>query len=176
MLETRRVNPLEEVGQVVQGVTPIDCRSADRESAYAFILDTLVRFRYRNCSRPDKGLLRRYMALLTGFFRARLARLIAQYLETGRIVDRRQRGPAKPFQGRYTDQDMRLLAEVDGSLGQMSGPATRKVLRRMLQVFGEPAYERLAGISNGHLYALRKSKAYRLRRSVYTATGSRAST
>ena len=38
MLETKRVATLE---QVVQGIVPTECLSMDRESAHAFILDTL---------------------------------------------------------------------------------------------------------------------------------------
>ena len=53
---------------------------------------------------------------------------------------------------------------MDGLLGQASGPATRKVLRRMAGVFGDGAFERLAGLSNGHLYNLRKSRTYQAAR------------
>ncbi len=121
MLQTKRVTTLEQVRQVVQGIVSIECRSMDRASAYAFMLDTLVRLHFRNCSRPDKGLPRSYMARLTGFSRSQLTRLIAQYMDHGRIADRRQRGPVRAFPRCYTDQDMRLLARVDESLGQ--GPA-----------------------------------------------------
>lgn len=37
-------------------------------------------------------------------------------------------------------------------LGQMSGAATRKVLRRQWQEFGDARFERLTRLSNGHLY------------------------
>ena len=37
-------------------------------------------------------------------------------------------------------------------MGQMSGPATRALMRRQYEVFGDERFERLAGLSNGHLY------------------------
>ena len=66
--------------------------------------------------------------------------------------------------------DIRLLAQVDAQLGQMSGSATRAVLRRQWKVFGDARFERLAGLSNGHLYNLRKSRTYRNLRRVWDRT------
>ena len=40
-------------------------------------------------------------------------------------------------------------------MGQMSGPATRALMRRQYERFGDGRFERLAGLSNGHLYKLR---------------------
>ena len=52
----------------------------------------------------------------------------------------------------------------------MSGLATREVLRRQFEVFGDPRFERLATISNGHVYNLRGSATYRAKRTVWTKT------
>ena len=92
---------------------------------------------------------------------------MAQHRSTGRIRDRRGGGPSRPFVRRYTAADVRLLAEVDAALGQRCGPATRAVLRRQFEVFGDGRFERLAGLSNGHLYNLRQSRTYRRKRTVY---------
>ena len=66
--------------------------------------------------------------------------------------------------------DIRLLADVDEAYGQMSGLATREVLRRQFEVFGNARFERLATISNGHVYNLRGSATYRAKRTVWTRT------
>ena len=52
----------------------------------------------------------------------------------------------------------------------MSGLATRVVLRRQFEVFGEARFERLATISNGHVYNLRGSATYRAKRTAWTKT------
>ena len=57
---------------------------------------------------------------------------------------------------RYTAADVRLLADVDAAPGQRCGPVTRAVLRRQFELYGDERFERLAGLSNGHLYNLRK--------------------
>ena len=59
---------------------------------------------------------------------------------------------------------------MDAIPGQASGPATRKVLRRMLEVFGDRDFERLARLSNGHLHNLRRSRPYRAVRTTVEPT------
>ena len=169
-LQTERLQTLEQVGVFVEGNEAVDFEHVDRESAYAFTRRTLVEFRYHSLSKADKGTVKAYLAKMTGLSRAQLTRLIRQHRDTGRVEDRRGRPPAKPFERRYTAADIRLLAQVDATLGQMSGPATRAVMRRQFEVFGEESFERLARLSNGHLYNLRQSQTYQRRRSTFTKT------
>ena len=137
---------------------------------YEFVRRALVRLGYERLGKSDKGLVRRYLAKVTGLSRAQLTRLIGQHRETGRIEDRRGGAPARPFERRYTRADIGQLAAVDAALGQMSGPATRALMRRQYAVFGDERFERLAGLSNGHLYNLRRSVTYRRRRTVVAKT------
>ena len=172
-LQTQRVQTLEQVRRVAEGNEPVDFALADRASAYEFIRRTLVQFDYAALGKADKSAVKAYLAKMTGLSRAQLTRLMAQHRSTGRIRDRRSAGPSRPFTRRYTAADIRLLAEVDTALGQRCGPATRAVLRRQYEVFADERFARLAGLSNGHLYNLRKSRTYRTRRSVFTKTRAR---
>ena len=45
-------------------------------------------------------------------------------------------------------------------------------MRRQFEVYGDQRFERLCGISNGHLYNLRKSETYRRRRTTWRWTRS----
>ena len=96
----------------------MDFRLGDRDDAYAFVQRTLVPFRHPELDKPAKGLLRRFPGKVTGLSRAQLTRLIGQYRATGRIEDRR-RGPAPPFERRYTAADVRQLAEAGEILGDL---------------------------------------------------------
>ena len=131
----------------------------ERKRAYAHIGRVLRRFSYWRLERADKGLVRSYLVRTTGLSRAQLARLIARYLADGELADRR-RGAAKPFRRKYERADILLLAETDELHGTLSGPATLAILKRAWEVFGDERFRRLAGLSNGHLYNLRKSLAY----------------
>ncbi len=126
--------------------------------------------RYSRLKKPDKGLVRRFLIKVSGLSRQQLTRLIAQYRRQGRLEDHRKKPPAKPFAKRYTPDDILALAELDALHGTLSGPATKKLCERAFRVFGEVRYERLATISNGHLYNLRQSQAYRRQRVAVSKT------
>ena len=142
-LQTERLATLEQVRAFVEGNEAVDFAGAGRRSTYEFIGRTLGRFGYRRLARSDKGLVRRYLAKVTGLSRAQLTRLVRQYLDTGRIADRRGRPPGAPFPRRCTKGDVRLLAEVDEQLGQMSGrgpaPDRRRAHRRIRHGRRRPA-------------------------------------
>ena len=162
-LRTERIRTLDEVRAFLDGSEPVDFTLGDRDSAYVLVRRTLESFGYHHrLGRSDKGLVRAYLAKVTGLSRAQLTRLIAQHRRTGDIRDRRGKPPANAFQRRYTPEDAALLAEVDDAYGRLSGPATREVLRRQYEVHDDERFERLANISNGHIYNLRKRRDYRL--------------
>jgi transposase InsO family protein len=74
------------------------------------------------------------------------------------------------FPSRYTRADIELLAKVDEAHETLSGPATRRILQREFREYGKKEFQRLASISNGHLYNLRRNQRYRQRLNHYTKT------
>lgn len=59
---------------------------------------------------------------------------------------------------------------MDEAHERLSGPATRRILKREYNEYGQPAYERLATISAAQIYRLRKGAAYRQRLLRYSKT------
>ena len=169
-LRTERIRTLDQLRAFLDGNEAADFELTDRTSAYAFVRRTLVRFEYHGPGRPDKTRVKRFLEKVTGFSRAQVTRLIRQHRRTGHIRDHRKNPPAKPFPRRYTPLDAALLAEVDEAFGQLSGPATKVILRRMCHVYGDERFERLAHISNGQIYILRKSREYRTGRLTFRKT------
>jgi transposase InsO family protein len=135
---------------------------------YVWVEQTLVRHEYAGLDRPGKGLVRCYLARMTGLSRAQVTRLITGYCTTGGV----QAAPYQrtKFVTRYTSSDMDLLAYVDKAHGNLSGPATKRILEREYGEYGQAAYQRLSGISVAHLYRLRNSAAYRKRNTSYQPT------
>lgn len=168
-LQTQAIQTIEQVRAFVAGTGPVSFTLADRPSAHAWMADVLKRFGYGQARRADRGVLRRYLAKATGLSRAQVARRIAQFLAAGGIEDRRG-SPARPFARRYTADDIRQLAEIDALHGTLSGSTTRKLCQRALGVYGDARFERLASISNGHLYNLRAHQAYRAVRGSFDKT------
>ena len=139
-----------------------------RAEVYAWVERTLVRLAYAGLSRADKGIVRRYVARMTGLSRAQTARLIAQQAGTGRV--RAKPYTRRKFPRRYTDQDVTLLAYVDKAHGNLSGPATRRILQREHHEYGQAAYQRLAKVSVAQLYRIRMRPAYRKANTTYQPT------
>jgi transposase InsO family protein len=168
-LQTQAIQTLDQVRAFVAGTAPVSFTLADRLSAHAWMADTLKRFSYAHASRADRGVLRRYLEKVTGQSRAQITRRITQFLALGRCDDRRG-SPVAPFARRYTADDIRLLAEIDALHGTLSGSTTRKLCERAFTLHGDTRYERLATISNGHLYNLRGHKTYRSMRGSFDKT------
>ena len=159
---------LEQIRAFLAGSAPVQFSGQRREEVYVWVEKTLVRHEYAGLDRPRKGLVRCYLARMTGLSRAQVTRLITGYCTTGGVQ-------AVPYQRtkfvtRYTSSDMDLLAYVDKAHGNLSGPATKRILEREYGEYGQAAYQRLSGISVAHLYRLRNSAAYRKRNTSYQPT------
>ena len=168
-LQTQGLKTLAQVQGFISSNEAILFTLTDRVAAYSWMTDTLKQFHYDRCTRANKGVLRQYLCKVTGFSRAQVARCIKQFSDDGVIQDRR-RAPAVPFVRRYTSEDIRLLAEMDALHGTVSGTTTRKLCERAFKVHGDARFERLAGISNGHLYNLRQHKTYQAKRGSFDKT------
>lgn len=158
----------EQIRAFLAGSGEVRFAGQQREEVYGWVEQTLVRQQYASIDKPGKGLVRRYIARMTGLSRAQVTRLITAYGKTGRVkaaVYQRTK-----FAPRYTTADVTLLAYVDQAHGNLSGPATRRVLEREYTEYGQAAYQRLAEISVAHLYRLRNSEGYRKRNTSYQPT------
>lgn len=170
-LKTHQLKSIDQVRAFVLGNDPVEFKLSDRKVAHQWMADTLRNFAYFKRNKEHKGLLRLYLSKMTGLSRAQTERYIRQYRTEGAIGDRRQPPPGL-IQSRFTDKDVALLAELDAIHDNLSGPATRKLCERMFKIFGDDRYERLASISNGHLYNLRQKEAYLNVRKVFQKTRS----
>jgi hypothetical protein len=132
-----------------------------RREIYGWVERLLCHHEYPLQKRRAKGLLRAYVEHMTGLSRAQATRLIGGYVRFGRVTPKPSGRPR--YQRHYTPADIELLAAVDEAHERLSGPATRHILKREFEVYGKPEFERLAKLSNGHLYNLRLTPRYGLR-------------
>lgn len=165
------LHSIEQIETFLTAAGAVEFHFESTPACYAWIQATLVRLRYAGLSKPGKGVLRRYVQAVTGYSRAQAARLIGQYRKGGQM--RGRKGERHRFERRYTAQDVRLLAKTDELHGTLSGPATKKIFEREYRVFGHLDFARLASISVGHLYNLRKQTGYLRLRQSFTKTRAR---
>jgi hypothetical protein len=159
---------LEQIRAFLAGSGEVRFAGQRREDIYAWTERTLVQHQYAVLSRTEKGVLRQYLACMTGLSRAQVTRLIACYAQSGHVkATRYQR---RKFAARYTSRDVELLAYVDKWHGNLSGPATKRILEREYSEYGQSAYQRVAGISVAQIYRFRGSENYRKNNTSYQPT------
>ena len=137
-------------------------QSTDKREMYEWVNRTLRQQNYEKLKRRAKGLVRRYIAKMTGLSRAQMTRLIGCYNSGEEVKVKPYR--RRKFANRYTRADIGLLAQTDEAHDTLSGPATVKIMEREYEEFHKAGYERLKDISVAHLYRLRSTKTYRKQR------------
>ncbi len=167
-MDDSETTSLEQIRAFLAGSAPVQFAGLRREEVYGWVEKTVVRHQYASLDRPGKGLVRRYLARMTGLSRAQVTRLIAGYRRTGRVTAVAYQ--RTKFATRYTSSDLDLLAYVDKAHGNLSGPATKRILEREYGEYGQAAYQRLSTISVAQLYRLRNSAPYRKRNTSYQPT------
>jgi len=165
-----KLTTLEQVRAFLTGTEAVKFSAHDQDGErYRHIGEVLRRFRYGQLGRADKGLILRYLERTTSYSRQQLTRLVKRW-RAGKKLVKAYRTPTHGLVRKFTEADIALLAETDSLHSTLSGPATRHLMRRALEVFGDARYARLATISVGHLYNLRKRSGYVARRQVFTKT------
>jgi len=162
----------EQIREFLKSSQPIQFAGCERNEKYAWVERVLRAQTYAEIGKQERGVVRAYVEKVTGMSASQTTRLIRRFLDHGvvRIAPYQRHS----FQARYTAEDIALLAEVDRAHERLSGPATRRILEREYEQFGNPQYERLAKISVSHLYNLRASARYRNQAAAFEPTRSSA--
>jgi len=159
---------LEQIRAFLEASGEVGFQAQDQTELYGWVERTLGHHNYPKLARVCKGLLRRYVAKMTGLSRAQTARLIACYQQRQEVKPKAYR--RHRFPSRYRPADIELLAEVDNAHENLSGPATQKLLPRALHDYGDQRFQNLATISIAQIYRLRKTQRYRQRHATYQHT------
>ena len=159
---------LDQIRGFLEASDELRFEASDRRELYEWVGRTLVEQEYAGLGREGKGLVRRYVAKMTGLSRAQVTRLVGQYRERGEVPAKAYR--RHRFATRYSSGDIALLAAIDEAHETLSGPATQKILQREYYDFKELRFANLARVSVAHLYRLRATRVYRQRRVVCQPT------
>jgi len=154
-----QLQTVEQVRQFLEGSEAVEFRGLTAKEKYYWIEEVLIRFKYHLLKRDEKGVIRRYIRKVTGYSRSQVSRLIAEYKRTGRL--RKTEYRRHRFPRRYTPSEVELLARTDELHGWLSGPATKKIMEREYEVYGNAEFGNISQISVAHLYNLRRSNIYR---------------
>ncbi|HEX74472.1 MAG TPA: MarR family transcriptional regulator [Dehalococcoidia bacterium] len=154
-----QLQKVEQVKKFLEGSKTLEFRGLSAEEKYKWTETVLVRFSYLRLKKAEKGVIQQYIQKITGYSRAQVSRLIREYKRKGWLKKteyRRHRFPRK-----YIPSEVQLLARTDELHGWLSGPATKKIMKREYEVYWHLEFENISRISVSHLYNLRKSNTYR---------------
>jgi transposase InsO family protein len=158
----------QQIREFLKSSQTIEFAGCTRNEKYAWVGRVLEAQNYGGLGKRERGVVRAYVEKVTGMSASQMTRLIRRFLDQGAV--RAAPYQRHSFQARYTAGDIALLAEVDRAHERLSGPATRRILEREYEQFGDLRYERLAKISVSHLYNLRASARYRNQAAVFEPT------
>lgn len=153
-----RLSGSKEIKELLKSTEAVEFKRKDKAEAYKWMQETLEKFRYLKLRKEEKGIIRKYIAKMTGYSRSQITRLITRYRSSGYIRERQYR--RHTFKTIYSPIDIRLLAETDEVHDFPNGASLKKILKRMVLVYGEKGYENIANISVGHIYNLRRTIYY----------------
>lgn len=166
-MDDPRLTNVTQLRRLLKGAQGLglSLRDAPIPDKYRFLDQTVDRLNYHRLRKTDKRIVLSYLKKLLGYKRSQLARLISRAVE-GKL-ERRQYRRACPHRI-YTTRDIKLLETTDEYHLRLSAPATKEILRREIEVFGNREYQTIAKVSVSHLNNLRSSPAYRNSRVNHT--------
>lgn len=147
---------MDDIKAIISTTNTMEFQHVNRNESYRWIESVLIKFKYMALNKIDKGTIRQYIALMSHYSRAQIARFINLYKSTGRIEESDYKRHA--FAKIYNDDDLRLLAQTDELHGFPNGFGTK--CRLMTLAKEDARYKNIAEISVAHIYQLRKSKKY----------------
>ena len=167
-MNDEQLKTLADLQGFLDGTVTMDFAVA-AEERYAFIARTVKRFGYGRLKRTDKAIVLRFLERVSGYSRQQISRLVKRGGERRPLVKRYHESRTR-FARTYTVADILLLAKTDMLHGTLSGLATKKLMERAYDLFGDSRYQRLATISVAHLYNLRQRPSYQHQRQVWIKT------
>lgn len=153
-----RIDSISQLREFVKGSIKFEIKLESIDEKYKSISQTLKRFKYSKLSRGDKHIVRLYLKKLTGYKKAQLNRLIKRTVQ-GRL-ERTEYIRHQPHRI-YTPIDIKLLETTDALHRRLNRLATKEILRREAEVFGQTDFNHIAQVSPSHIDNLRQTTHYR---------------
>jgi hypothetical protein len=133
-VQTAQKVSLEQIRAFLEASDKVQFQAEDRQQVYAWVERTLREQGWGALGRPSRGLLRRYLAKMTGLSRAQISRLIQLYSKGETVQPKSYR--RHRFASRYSRADIELLASVDEAHETLSGPATQRSCSGNFMIWG----------------------------------------
>ncbi|MBM3118845.1 MAG: integrase, partial [Chloroflexi bacterium] len=98
IMNDEKLTTIEQAKQFLNGSETLRFEGVSIEERYQWIQTALIRFKYYQLKRAEKGVVRRCIEKVSGYSRAQVSRLIREYNQRGQLRKvryRRHRFPKK---------------------------------------------------------------------------------
>lgn len=157
MTNTRSLS-VAEIEEFLKASNFNNFSATNKTEAYQWIEKIIIETKYWHLKRKRRGIVRTYLAKMTGYSFSQIDRLIVNWKVYGHV--RKKEYKRMKFAKVYQKNDISLAAETTRLFGYLSGPAMIRTFKREYEIFNDSQFERLARISTSHFYNLRKSDTY----------------
>jgi hypothetical protein len=159
------------VAQLIELVKHGNCvkfKSSNKKQTYEWIGRTLRKFKYFSESKKNKGIIKKYIIILTGYSEGQVDKMIKRKKKFGRVFlfERTQH----TFPKKYDIGDICLLSQVCLLTESPNGRALKQMFLDSYRLYKDDRFERLKQISVSHIYNLQKTNVYQSKLLSYTKT------
>jgi len=167
-MDDNHIISVSQLTELVKFGKCVKFNSHNKQQTYEWIGRTLGRFHYFSESKKNKGVIKNYIVIMTGYSDDQIKKLIKRKKKTGRVflMERTQH----TFPKKYEASDIALLADTTSALNHPNGKAVKQTMHDMYHIYGDNRYERLKQISVSHFYNLRETNIFQSRILNYTKT------
>ena len=167
-MDDNHIISVSQLTELVKFGKCVKFNSNNKQQTYEWIGRTLGRFHYFSESKKNKGVIKNYIVIMTGYSDDQIKKLINRKKKTGRVflMERTQH----MFPKKYEASDVALLADTTSALNHPNGKAVKQTMKDMYHIYGDNRYERLKQISVSHFYNLRETNIFQSRILNYTKT------
>ena len=151
-----KLKTIDDLRAFLKASKNIQFKRQNQSETYQWIVNTLVKFEYLSLNKIEKGLLKQYITLMSQYSRSQITRFIKMYHDCGQVYI--QKYERNPFTKKYSDDDIKRLAQMDELHGFPNAFAIKCRLYVLAQK--DSLYQNLADISIAYIYKLRKSVRY----------------
>lgn len=159
---------VSQLSELVKFGNGVKFNSSNKKETYEWIGRTLGRFKYFRESKKNRGIIKNYVIVMTGYSEGLIDKLINRKKKFGKVFLMKR--TQHTFPKKYEASDVVLLAETNVSCGYSNGKAMKAMMNEMYSIYGDNRFEILKQISVSHFYNLRKTNVFQSRLLNYTKT------
>lgn len=158
-MDDSRLNNVSEIANFLKSSKKLVIKLEGIKDRYKFIDKTIDKFDYRKLNRKEKRTIINYLTKITGYKKAQIMRLIKRSC-LGKLFQKKYTRTSG-YHRIYDATDIKLLERTDEYHRRLNSWATKEILRREYEVYGQAKFQNIAKVSVSHINNLRHRPIYR---------------